>query len=212
MVFDLWRITMTSKFSSLARSGLLALGFVGGLALSAAAAPAGMALNPSPEGAGNLIRVQGDGRYSDCMRGGDCWRPGIRGSQIYRGDGGNRIYGGNGGRRWDGDRHWRPDWNDGRRYYGRRHYGRHYRRNYYRDYYGPRYGSGIYFDFYAPYRYYAPSYQYYEPEYYQPRRVYRSGGSAHVQWCYNRYRSYRAWDNTYQPYNGPRRQCWSPYS
>jgi len=43
-----------------------------------------------------------------------------------------------------------------------------------------------------------------------PRRVYRSG-DAHVQWCYNRYRSYRAYDNTFQPYNGPRRQCHSPY-
>ncbi|MDQ2632323.1 MAG: BA14K family protein, partial [Pseudomonadota bacterium] len=38
------------------------------------------------------------------------------------------------------------------------------------------------------------------------------GGSAHVQWCYDRYRSYRASDNTFQPYNGPRRQCYSPYS
>jgi hypothetical protein len=37
------------------------------------------------------------------------------------------------------------------------------------------------------------------------------GGSAHVQWCYDHYRSYRASDNTYQPYNGPRRQCNSPY-
>ncbi|TIX63919.1 MAG: BA14K family protein, partial [Mesorhizobium sp.] len=41
-------------------------------------------------------------------------------------------------------------------------------------------------------------------------RVYR-GGDAHVAWCYNRYRSYRAYDNTYQPYYGPRRQCISPY-
>ncbi|RVD20804.1 BA14K family protein [Mesorhizobium sp. M4B.F.Ca.ET.017.02.2.1] len=40
--------------------------------------------------------------------------------------------------------------------------------------------------------------------------VYR-GGDAHVQWCYDRYRSYRAWDNTFQPYNGPRQQCISPY-
>ena len=39
-----------------------------------------------------------------------------------------------------------------------------------------------------------------------------AGNSAHVAWCYDRYRSYRAWDNTFQPYNGPRRQCWSPYS
>jgi len=40
-------------------------------------------------------------------------------------------------------------------------------------------------------------------------RVYR--GDAHVQWCYDRYRSYRASDNTFQPNNGPRRQCVSPY-
>lgn len=38
----------------------------------------------------------------------------------------------------------------------------------------------------------------------------RSGGS-HVQWCYDHYRSYRASDNTFQPNNGPRRQCNSPY-
>lgn len=36
-------------------------------------------------------------------------------------------------------------------------------------------------------------------------------GNSHVQWCYDRYKSYRAWDNTYQPYNGPRRECVSPY-
>ena len=42
-----------------------------------------------------------------------------------------------------------------------------------------------------------------------PPRVYR--GDAHVRWCYERYRSYRAYDNTFQPYNGPRRQCISPY-
>jgi hypothetical protein len=40
-------------------------------------------------------------------------------------------------------------------------------------------------------------------------RVYR--GDAHVQWCYDRYRSYRASDNTFQPYKGPRQQCYSPY-
>ena len=58
--------------------------------------------------------------------------------------------------------------------------------------------------------YYGP--RYYEPRYYD-RRVYRAPqGSAHVRWCYNRYRSYRVWDNTFQPYHGPRRQCWSPYS
>jgi osmotically-inducible protein OsmY len=45
----------------------------------------------------------------------------------------------------------------------------------------------------------------------QPRVVYRNG-NAHTQWCYDRYRSYRAYDNTFQPYNGPRQQCYSPYS
>jgi hypothetical protein len=43
----------------------------------------------------------------------------------------------------------------------------------------------------------------------QPR--YYGGGSSHTRWCYARYRSYRAYDNTYQPYYGPRRQCVSPY-
>lgn len=57
--------------------------------------------------------------------------------------------------------------------------------------------------------YYAPRPVYRE---YAPRRVYRGGGSAHVDWCYNRYRSYRAYDNSFQPYNGPRQQCYSPYS
>ncbi|WIJ23978.1 BA14K family protein [Devosia sp. RR2S18] len=33
----------------------------------------------------------------------------------------------------------------------------------------------------------------------------------HLVWCENRFRSYRASDNTFQPYNGPRQQCISPY-
>lgn len=36
--------------------------------------------------------------------------------------------------------------------------------------------------------------------------------SRHVAWCQDRYKSYRASDNTFQPYNGPRRECVSPYS
>jgi len=43
-----------------------------------------------------------------------------------------------------------------------------------------------------------------------PRQVYR-GNDPHVEWCYARYKSYRASDNTFQPYNGPRRYCNSPY-
>ena len=53
---------------------------------------------------------------------------------------------------------------------------------------------------------YAPRYA---PRYYAPRRY--VGGNSHVNWCYARYRSYRAYDNTFQPYYGPRQQCYSPY-
>jgi hypothetical protein len=43
------------------------------------------------------------------------------------------------------------------------------------------------------------------------RPVVRSG-SAHVRWCENRWRSYDAYSDTYQPNYGPRRVCVSPYS
>jgi len=49
-----------------------------------------------------------------------------------------------------------------------------------------------------------------QPRYAAPPGYY-VGGSAHTRWCYARYRSYRAYDNTFQPYYGPRRQCVSPY-
>jgi hypothetical protein len=39
-----------------------------------------------------------------------------------------------------------------------------------------------------------------------------SNVSAHVDWCYDRWMSYRAADNTYQPSRGSRQQCYSPYS
>lgn len=33
----------------------------------------------------------------------------------------------------------------------------------------------------------------------------------HVDWCSVRYRSYRSFDNSFQPAYGPREQCYSPY-
>lgn len=45
----------------------------------------------------------------------------------------------------------------------------------------------------------------------QPAPRWGNQDRAHTAWCYSRYRSYREWDNTFQPYNGPRRQCRSPY-
>ena len=35
--------------------------------------------------------------------------------------------------------------------------------------------------------------------------------SAHYAWCEDRYRSYDPGSDTFQPYNGPRRRCNSPY-
>lgn len=35
--------------------------------------------------------------------------------------------------------------------------------------------------------------------------------SNHIQWCSNRYRSYRTSDNSYQPFAGPRQGCNSPF-
>jgi hypothetical protein len=35
--------------------------------------------------------------------------------------------------------------------------------------------------------------------------------TAHDNWCFSKYRSYRASDKTFQPCSGPRRYCNSPY-
>ncbi|MDR6632791.1 hypothetical protein J2X72_001575 [Phyllobacterium sp. 1468] len=110
-----------------------------------------------------------------------------------------------GDRNWNGNRYYRGD----RYYRGGRYYG----------------GDRYWYRGHRGYNYYRPGYRYYNGAWFPlaafgtgvivgsaiaPRPVYRTG-SAHTQWCYNRYRSYRAYDNTYQPNNGPRRQCVSPY-
>ncbi|MFK5978661.1 MAG: BA14K family protein [Rhizobiaceae bacterium] len=51
--------------------------------------------------------------------------------------------------------------------------------------------------------------RYRRDRYYEPPR--RSYSSRHVRWCYDRYRSYRDYDNSYQPWEGSRRLCRSPY-
>jgi hypothetical protein len=97
-------------------------------------------------------------------------------------------------REWRRDRReWRRDRREWRR--DRRHWRQHHRRDW-RDWRGP----GIYFQI-EPRRYYRPA----------PRPSYRLPVS-HYRWCERRYRSYRSWDNTFQPYHGPRQQCYSPYS
>lgn len=185
--FEHQETIMKLELSSFARSGLVAFGLLTGLPLAASAGPVGFGpltdkSIPQATIAPTLVQYCGG---NGCRR-------------HYRRDG----WSGNGWRRdsWRGDGWRRSGWN-----------GRYYRR-YDNDWRWRNFGgSGIYFNFSIPaYRYYEP--RYYQPRYYEPRRIYRSGASAHVQWCYDRYRSYRAWDNSFQPYNGPRRQCWSPYS
>lgn len=49
-----------------------------------------------------------------------------------------------------------------------------------------------------------------QPRYVEPAPT-NGINPRHYEWCSNRYRSYRAFDNTFQPNNGPRQQCYSPY-
>ncbi|OHV77990.1 BA14K family protein [Ensifer sp. LCM 4579] len=46
----------------------------------------------------------------------------------------------------------------------------------------------------------------------RPRRSIEDFARAHLRWCRERYISYRAYDNTFQPFEGPRRPCNSPYN
>ncbi|WP_408015577.1 BA14K family protein [Rhizobium alarense] len=55
--------------------------------------------------------------------------------------------------------------------------------------------------------------RYYRPRYYRPP-VYRApvyGGSAHVRWCLNRYRTYNPATNRYHAGGGVYPICYSPY-
>jgi hypothetical protein len=53
--------------------------------------------------------------------------------------------------------------------------------------------------------------RYIQPRYREvPRRANRLP-RAHVAWCFDRYRSYDVYSNSFQPNYGPRRQCRSPY-
>ncbi len=110
-------------------------------------------------------------------------------------------------------RHWRG-WRDGRHWRGG-HWDRDHR--YWRGHRG--------------YRYARPGYRYHDGFWFPPAAFIAgaiiggaiasappasSGGTyhyspEHVEWCSARYRSYRAWDNSFQPYHGPRRGCASPY-
>ncbi|ESX92751.1 BA14K family protein [Mesorhizobium sp. M1148] len=197
---------MSSLFSSTVKSGLLALGLFSGLTAPSAAGPI---LQPD-------LSVPASTALSDITPVRDSWAGGndrrsFNDWQWRRHDGrrfarsGNWNNGNWNGGNWNGGDNWR--W-------------RHHRHHRGRDFdtgaaavlgLGLGLGLGsIYNNGYYNNGYYNDGY-YVQPA---PRRYYRTQrlSSAHVQWCYDRYRSYRAWDNTFQPYGGPRQQCWSPYS
>lgn len=86
-----------------------------------------------------------------------------------------------------------------------------------------RRGNNYYYNGHRGYRDRHPGYRYYNGWWFPPAAFALGaiiGGalsqpsttSEHVRWCQNRWRSYRASDNTYQPSHGPRRACVSPYS
>ncbi|SES11818.1 BA14K family protein [Rhizobium sp. NFR03] len=109
-----------------------------------------------------------------------------------------------GGRNWRGDRNWRGhrNWRADRNW----RYDRRYRdRRYYRDR-----GIGVPLGAFAAGAIIGGALNA-QPRYARPAYTRTYGGNSHVAWCQARYRSYRAYDNTFQPYNGPRRQCNSPY-
>jgi len=173
-----------------------------GLAASAQAAPiipANPAAATGDRAAASDLPVEQVQSRGGRPHGGGPRGGGNQGGGWHHGGGGWHNGGGNWHGGWGGyHRRWYPRYYGG--YYGRPYWGR--------GYYG---GSGIYLGLGIP------GYSYYDP-YYAPAPLYRAPvyrarriGNAHVTWCYERYRSYRAYDNTYQPYHGPRRQCISPY-
>lgn len=106
----------------------------------------------------------------------------------------------------------------------------------YRHHYAPargyyHRGGRYYYNGHRGYNYYRPGYRQYNGWWFPaaafatgaliggaiaaqpsaPRYAAPAAGNAHVQWCMSQYRSYRVSDNSFQPYNGPRQQCVSPY-
>ncbi|MBZ9807628.1 MULTISPECIES: BA14K family protein [unclassified Mesorhizobium] len=191
---------MNALFSSTVKSGLIALGIFSGVTAPSAAGPIlqpDLSI-PASTAAPTVTPVR------DSWAGGNN-RSSFNNDWRWRRSGGwnrdNWNRGNWSGRHWSG-RHWNggDDWRW-------RHGRHHYRGRYYDDGAGAAIlGLGLGLGLSSLYN----NYNYYDAP---PRRYYRAGrfSSAHVRWCYNRYRSYRAWDNTFQPYNGPRQQCYSPY-
>lgn len=176
------------------KSGLAALGLIAAMGASSMAAPIGpLALSAPQNVSAEIVPVRDTWQGREWKRHGN-WQS---------------------NRRWQGNSHWQGNrgWNRPRQ--RDRHWHRPYRHNGWSNNAAIGLGAGGLILGLGAGSYYGNSYYdpYYAPDYYAPRRTYRvyRGGNAHVRWCYNRYRSYRAYDNTFQPYHGPRRQCRSPF-
>ncbi|PAQ07240.1 BA14K family protein [Mesorhizobium temperatum] len=203
---------MKSLLYSSVRSGVITLGLLAGMAAPSLAGPIIQPDLPVPANAiaPEFVPVReswagGNDRQLDEWR----WR---RHGDAFKWRGRHDAFKWRGRHddfRWRGRheaRRWHHD--DGWRWRHRRHHRRHFNDS--AIFFGLGLGLPAY-HYYNNYNYY-DYYDYYVPP--APRRYYRTQrlSSAHVQWCYDRYRSYRAWDNTFQPHYGPRRQCISPYS
>lgn len=193
---------MKPLFLSSVRSGLMALGLIASLSAPSLAGPMPKPLLPVAGNAADIVQIREDWAGGNDRQ---IWRWRNRGFRQWHGGDDWRWRSHNfRGRHFS--RHWdNGGWDDSWRW---RDHRRHYRGGYYDDGAGAAIlGLGLGLGLGSLYN----SYNYYDAP--PPRRYYRAGrlSSAHVQWCYNRYRSYRAWDNTFQPYYGPRQQCYSPY-
>jgi hypothetical protein len=89
-----------------------------------------------------------------------------------------------------------------------------------------RRGNFAYYNNHRGYRYHRPGYRQHNGYWFPPAAFIMGAiisgalsnqqpvvrmSAQHVRWCQNRWRSYRVSDNSYQPFNGPRRACVSPY-
>lgn len=89
-----------------------------------------------------------------------------------------------------------------------------------------RRGNDVYYNGHRGYRDRRSGYRYYEGFWF-PLAAFAAGAiiggaivgspppapasNPHIDWCLSRYRSYNPYDNTFQPYRGPRVYCRSPY-
>ncbi|WP_306119165.1 MULTISPECIES: BA14K family protein [unclassified Roseitalea] len=100
--------------------------------------------------------------------------------------------------------HWR-----GGHIYLNGHRGYKYKRSGYRHYKGYWYPPRAFVVIGPDHRRHVYVRRYHRPHKVRPRII--DLNRAHYRWCDAKYRSYRASDNSFQPYHGPRKPCISPY-